>query len=163
MGNVVYGDLAVIACTFYITLMGRILALDYGRKRTGVAVSDPLRIIATALDTVPTHTLDTFLDKYISENGVDTIVVGMPRQMDNTPSESYTYIRPFIEKLKKRYPGIAVETEDERFTSLIAKRTIIESGAKKSVRRDKALIDRVSAVIILQSYMEAEKIRKERF
>ncbi len=88
--------------------MGRILALDYGRKRTGVAVSDPLQLIAGGLDTVETHRLEAFLADYLAKNAVDTIVVGMPRQADGTPSESYTYIRPFVEKLRKKYPEIPV-------------------------------------------------------
>lgn len=137
--------------------MGRILALDYGRKRTGVAVSDPLKIIAGGLDTIETFRLERFLAEYMAKNEVDTIVVGMPRQMNNEPSESYRYIKPFVEKLKKTYPHIPVEMVDERFTSLLAKRAMIEGGVKKSGRRDKALVDKVSATIILQSYMELSR------
>ena len=89
--------------------MGRIVAIDYGRKRTGLAVTDPLQMIAGALDTVPTHTLMDFLKKYLSANGVETVVVGMPRQMDGTPSESYTYIRPFVTRLQKEFPDLRIE------------------------------------------------------
>lgn len=137
--------------------MGRILAIDYGRKRTGLAVSDPLRIIAGALDTVPTHTLMDYIKKYVSANEVDTFVVGMPRRMSGEPSESYIYIKPFVEKLKKEFPGIKVEMVDERFTSKLAVQAMIEGGVKKEKRQDKGMIDRISATIILQSYMETIK------
>ena len=129
--------------------MGRIVAIDYGRKRTGLAVTDPLQMIAGALDTVPTHTLMDFLKKYLPANGVETVVVGMPRQMDGTPSDSYTYIRPFVTRLR-------IEMFDERFTSKLAFQAMIEGGVKKSRRRgDKGLVDRVSATIILQGYLES--------
>lgn len=134
--------------------MGRILAIDYGRKRTGLAVSDPLRIIAGALDTVPTHTLMDYIKKYVAGNGVDLFVVGMPRQMNGEPSESYTYIKPFVARLEKEFPGIKIEMVDERFTSKIAFQTMIDGGLKKEKRQDKGLVDRISATIILQSYME---------
>lgn len=134
--------------------MGRILAIDYGRKRTGIAVSDPLKIIANGLETVPTHKVEEFLDKYIAENDVETIVVGMPRQMDNQPSESYIYIKPFVERIKKKFPSLKIDMEDERFTSVLAFRAMIDGGVKKQDRRDKALVDKVSATIILQSYMD---------
>ncbi len=134
--------------------MARILAIDYGTKRTGIAVSDPLRLIAGALDTVPTHTLAAFLDNYFAREAVDTVVVGMPRQMDGTPSESFRHIEPFVKKLRARHPAMEVVYHDERFTSVMAQRAIIEGGVKKMARREKALVDRVSATIILQSYME---------
>jgi len=137
--------------------MGRILAIDYGRKRTGVAVSDPLKIIANGLETVSTHQLEEFLDKYLAENDVEVIVVGMPRNMDNTPSEAYTYIKPFVKRLEKKYPDMLIEMEDERFTSVLAFRAMIDGGVKKQDRRNKALVDKVSATIILQSYMERIK------
>ena len=133
--------------------MGRILAIDYGAKRTGLAVTDPLRIIAGALDTVPTAAL---LKRYVVAEGVDLIVVGMPRQMSGAPSASYSQIRPLVERLRKELPGIRVELFDERFTSVLAQRAIIEGGVPKSRRRhDKGLVDRVSATIILQGYMES--------
>lgn len=136
--------------------MGRILAIDYGRKRTGLAVTDPLQLIAGALDTIPTHTLMDFLRKYLPENGVETVVVGLPRQMDGYFSESYTYIRPFVGHLQKEFPTLKIEMFDERFTSKIAQHAILESGVKKSRRReDKGLVDRVSAAIILQGYLDS--------
>ncbi|MDR2935950.1 MAG: Holliday junction resolvase RuvX [Rikenellaceae bacterium] len=142
--------------------MGRILALDYGRKRTGVAVTDPLQLIANGLETVETHHLEVFLENYLGKETVDVIVVGLPRQMNNTPSESYTYIKPFVEKLRKKHPEINIEWVDERFTSKIAQRAIIEGGVKKSDRRDKGLVDRVSATVILQSYLESRDIFQHR-
>ena len=135
--------------------MGRIMALDYGTKRTGVAVSDPLRIIAGSHETVPTHQLTEYLKKYIAQNPVDIIVVGKPLKMDGSPSQSMTHIEPFVKKLRKECPQIEVTYHDERFTSVLAHKAIIESGVKKMARRDKALVDKVSATIILQSYMES--------
>lgn len=141
--------------------MGRILALDYGRKRTGIAVTDPLQIIANGLDTVATHTLDQFLADYMSKNQVDEVVVGMPRQADGTPSESYTYIKPFVDKLQKKYPDLKIEWVDERYTSVLAMRAMIDGGVKKSDRQNKALVDKVSATIILQSYLEQRDFKKQ--
>ncbi|MFR9649262.1 MAG: Holliday junction resolvase RuvX [Rikenellaceae bacterium] len=135
--------------------MGRILAIDYGLKRTGLAVSDPLQIIAGALDTVETKRLEAWIAEYISKNSVETIVVGKPTQMSGAPSQSWQYIEPFVAKLKQSYPAIKVELHDERFTSKMAQRTILESGIGKMARRDKALVDKVSATIILQSYMQS--------
>ncbi|MCK9422677.1 MAG: Holliday junction resolvase RuvX [Bacteroidales bacterium] len=134
--------------------MGRILAIDYGQKRTGIAVTDELQIIATGLITVQTHGLIDFLKDYVNQNKVDCFVVGEPRQMNNTPSQSSVYIEPFVKKLGMIFPGIPVKRIDERFTSLMATRAIRESGAKKKTRQDKALVDTVSATIILQSYLE---------
>jgi len=134
--------------------VGRILAIDYGQKRVGLAVTDELKIIATALAAVPAKEVIAFLKKYISGNTVECFVVGEPRQMNNMASESAKYIEPFIRKLKGEFPEIPVERIDERFTSMIATQTIRESGAKKKDRRDKSLVDTVSAVIILQSFME---------
>lgn len=142
--------------------MGRILALDYGRKRTGIAVTDPLQIIANGLDTVPTHTLDQFLADYLAKNQVDAVVVGMPRQADGTPSESYTYIKPFVEKLWKKYPELNIELHDERYTSVLAMRAMIDGGVKKSDRQNKALVDKISATIILQSWLEQREIQQNR-
>lgn len=135
--------------------MGRILALDYGTKRTGIAVSDPLRIIAGALDTVPTHTLMEYLKKYLAANDVSIIVVGKPTQMNGQPSQSMAHIEPFVARLRKEFPGVEIVWHDERFTSVLAQRAIIDSGVKKMQRRDKSLVDKVSATIILQSYMES--------
>jgi len=138
--------------------MGRILAIDYGQKRVGLAVTDELKIIATALTTVPANEVMTFLKKYCSGSTVECFVVGEPKQMNNTASESAKYIEPFILRLKAEFPGIPVERVDERFTSMMATQAIRDSGAKKKDRRDKSLVDTVSAVIILQSYMEGKAI-----
>ena len=140
--------------------MGRILAIDYGTKRTGIAVSDPMRIIAGALDTIPTHELRTYLRRYVAANEVDTIVVGMPRQMDGTPSETFAQIEPFVRWLRQEFPQREVVMHDERFTSVIAQQAIRDGGVRKMARRDKALVDRVSATIILQGYMESLNYRK---
>lgn len=139
--------------------MGRILAIDYGRKRCGVAVTDVMQIIATGLQTVPTAELMNFLKQYVQKEQVDTFVVGYAKQMDATDSESMQYIKPFVEKLKKEFSNTPVELIDERFTSKIAFQAMIDGGLKKKQRQDKALIDTVSATIILQSYME-QKQRK---
>jgi putative holliday junction resolvase len=134
--------------------MGRILAIDYGRKRSGIAVTDELQIIATGLTTVPSHELLKFLKDYIQREKVDCIVVGEPKQMNNQPSESLQYIRPFVTSLQKEFPGIPVERMDERFTSKMAFQTMIDGGLKKKDRQNKELVDTISATIILQSYME---------
>lgn len=137
--------------------MGRILAIDYGRKRVGLAVTDPCGIIATGLQTVPAHEILTFLQHYIAKEKVDLFVVGHPKQMDNTDSESMQYIKPFLKALKRKFPDIPVEMYDERFTSVLAHKALIEGGAKKKTRQDKALIDTMSATIILTSYMEHQR------
>lgn len=133
--------------------MGRIVALDFGKKRTGIAVTDELQLIASGLITVPTHELLEFLKDYVSKEKVVKFVVGEPRQMNNTPSESEMYIAPFLSRLKKAFPAVPVEREDERFTSKLALRTMIDNGLKKKQRRDKALVDKISATIILQAYL----------
>lgn len=135
--------------------MARILAIDYGTRRTGIAVSDPLQIIATALETVDTHSLERFLADYFSREEVDTIVVGYPRQMDGSPSDTMRYVEPLIGRLRHAYPDKRVVGYDERFTSVLAQRVIRQSGIGKMARRDKALVDKVSATIILQDYMAA--------
>lgn len=135
--------------------MSRILAIDYGVKRTGLAVSDPLRIIAGALETIATKDLERFIAQYCEQNTVTTIVVGKPSQMNGEPSETMKYITPLVARLKKAYPDKEIVLYDERFTSVIAQRTILESGIGKMARRDKAIVDRVAATIILQSYMES--------
>jgi len=139
--------------------MGRIVAIDYGQKRTGIAVTDDLQIIATGLTTVRTLDLLDFLKDYTGKNIVECFVVGEPKQMNNTASESAVYIKPFVKRLAADFPGIPVKRMDERFTSLIAARTIREAGLKKKDRQDKALVDTVSATIILQSFLE--KINSE--
>ncbi len=140
--------------------MGRVLALDIGRKRTGVAVTDPLRIIANGIDTIPTHTVIEFLSEYFSKESVDTIVIGYPRQMNNQLSEAVTYIQPVINRIKKVFPNMIIELVDERFTSKIAFQTMIDGGVKKKDRQNKALVDTISATIILQSYMEGRNFKK---
>ncbi len=133
--------------------MGRIMAIDYGKVRTGLAVTDPVRIIATALTTIPTPTLLPYIKEYCAREEVDIFVVGEAKHMDNTPSESMQYIEPFVAELKNQFPGKEVARVDERFTSKIAFQSMIDSGLRKKQRRDKGMIDQVSATIILQSYM----------
>ena len=137
--------------------MGRILAIDYGRKRVGVAVSDPGKLIATGLQTVRACDVLDFLAEYTGREKVELFVVGHPKQMDNSDSESMTYINPFVTALKKRFPEIPVVMYDERFTSVLAHRALIEGGAKRKTRQDKGLIDTMSATIILTSYMEQQR------
>lgn len=140
--------------------MGRILAIDYGRKRTGLAVTDPLRIIANALTTVETKQLEKYLADYFAKNDVDVIVVGKPSQMNGQPSETMRYIEPLVGRLRHAYPDKQVVLHDERFTSVMAHRTILESGIGREARRDKALVDRIAATIILQSYMESLSLQQ---
>jgi putative Holliday junction resolvase len=140
--------------------MARILAIDFGQKRVGLAITDELQIIATALTTVPAAEVLPFLKEYTSKNTVECFVVGEPKQMNNTASESAKYIEPFILRLKKEFPSIPVERIDERFTSVMATQAIRDSGAKKKVRMDKSLVDTVSAVIILQSFLEKRTITR---
>ncbi|NEU09229.1 Holliday junction resolvase RuvX [Flavihumibacter sp. R14] len=134
--------------------MPRILAFDYGTKRIGVAVTDPLQIIATGLDTVHPKDVLEFLKKFLLTEPVELFVVGEPKQMDGTPSQSAQHVKGFITLLKKTFPTIPVETIDERFTSKMAAATIAQSGFKKSDRQNKERVDTISATIILQSYLE---------
>ncbi len=134
-------------------LMGRILAIDFGKKRTGIAVTDELQIIASGLTTVDTSELLTFLKNYTQKENVELFLVGKPKQMDNSDSESEVLILPFIEKLEKAIPSIPIKRVDERFTSKMAFQTMIDSGLKKKQRQNKALVDEISATIILQSYL----------
>ena len=134
--------------------MGRILAIDYGRKRVGVAVTDPLKIIANGLDTIHSKDIIAFLKDYFSKEEVETVVIGFPKQLNNLPSESVIYVNEFISHFKKNFPEMKYELMDERFTSKMAFQTMIDGGLKKKQRQDKALIDKVSATIILQSYLE---------
>jgi len=137
--------------------MGRILALDYGTKRTGIAVTDPLRIIATALETVPTDTLLKFLQAYLQKEPVDEFVVGMPKTLRNEDSEIAPLVRAFVEELKKMFPDKPIHLADERFTSSMAQRAMIEGGMKKKDRQVKGNVDKISATIILQSFLEAKR------
>jgi len=132
----------------------RILALDYGKVRTGIAVTDELQLIASGLTTVPTKELATFLKKYLSKEKVECIVLGEPKQMDGTVSESEKLILPFVEKLKRWYPTITVVRQDERFTSKMAVQSMVSAGMKKKKRQNKALVDEISAILILQSYLD---------
>lgn len=136
--------------------MGRILAIDYGTKRTGIAVTDEMQIIASGLTTVDTKALIAFLKQYISTEKVEKFIVGLPKQMDNTASESEVYIQKFLAQLAKAIPNIPVERVDERFTSKMAFQTMIASGLKKKQRKNKALIDEISATLILQSYLSSK-------
>lgn len=133
--------------------MGKILAIDFGKKRTGIAATDELQIIASGLTTVNTDDLIPFLKEYISKNQVELFVVGKPKQMNNTDSESEALILPFLKKLKNQIPQIPLLRIDERFTSKIALQTMIDGGLNKKQRRNKALVDEISATIILQSYL----------
>ena len=133
--------------------MGRILAIDFGEKRTGIAVTDELQIIASGLTTVATDDLLSFLQQYTSKEKVELFVIGKPKQMNNTDSESEQYIQPFLTSLQQKFPNIPVERVDERFTSKMAFQTMIDSGLNKKQRRNKALVDEISATIILQSYL----------
>ena len=146
-----------IIIVFLSPIMSRILAIDYGRKRTGVAVSDAMHIIANGLTTVPTHELLDFITGYVQKEPVERILVGLPKQMNNEASESMKYIDPFVRSLKKRLPEIPVEFVDERFTSVLAHRTMLEAGLKKKDRQNKALVDEISATIILQTYLESKR------
>ncbi|MDE7005260.1 MAG: Holliday junction resolvase RuvX [Alistipes sp.] len=137
--------------------MSRILAIDYGTKRTGIAVSDPLRLIAGGLETVDTRQLEKWLADYFARENVGTIVLGKPARMDGTPSETWRFIEPLAARLRQAWPGKEVVFHDERFTSVLAHRAILDSGIGKMARRDKALVDKVSATIILQSYMDSRK------
>ncbi|PKQ68188.1 Holliday junction resolvase RuvX [Labilibaculum manganireducens] len=137
--------------------MARIVAIDYGRKRVGLAVTDPFQIIANGLDTVAAKDVLTYLEKYFQTEEVECIVVGYPKQMNNEDSESVKYLKPFLGQLKKKFPEMPIELVDERFTSKIAFQTMIDGGLGKKARRDKAMIDKVSAAIILQSYMETKR------
>ena len=134
--------------------MGRIIALDYGTVRTGIAVTDELQLIASGLCTVPTDSLLKFLKEYVQEEVVDKFVVGEPKRLDNTLSEAEIHIQKFLVKLVKEFPEIPVERQDERFTSKMAQRSLIESGVKKKRRRDKSLVDEVSATLILQAHLD---------
>lgn len=131
------------------------MGIDYGRKRTGVAVTDPLQIVAGNLATVPTHTLMQFIKDYIAHDPVDRIVVGKPTQLNGEPSESMKYITPFVNRLKKELPDMPVVMYDERFTSTIAHQAMIDGGMKKSDRRDKSRVDGIAATIILNDYLQS--------
>ena len=133
--------------------MGRVLAIDHGRKRTGLAVTDPLRIIASALDTVPTAKVLAYLNAYLAREEVDGFVVGLPMGLDGRPTDATAGVEAFLKQLRKAFPGKWIETVDERFTSSLAKQAVLQSGIGRKARRDKAQLDRISATIILQDWL----------
>lgn len=133
--------------------MPRILAIDYGAKRTGLAVSDPLKIIASALETVPSDTLITYLKKYTASEDVEAFVVGMPKNLDGSETDGTVYVKQLLEELKTHFPAIPIHLQDERFTSKMAVQTMIAGGMKKKDRQVKGNVDKISAVIILQGFM----------
>lgn len=139
--------------------MGRLLSIDFGRRRCGIAVTDPMRIVANALETVETPRLIDFVKAYIAANGVDEVVVGLPKNLNGEPSESMRWLTPVINRLKKEIAPVPVVYYDERFTSVLAHRAMIDGGMKKSDRRDKAVVDRISASIILNDYLESQKFK----
>lgn len=142
--------------------MARIIAIDYGQKRVGFAATDELRICANALDTVHVTQAFDYLKNYLEKENVDAIVIGEPRKLDNTPSDSSRFIEPFVNRVKKSFPTIPIVRVDERFTSRIAFQTMIDAGVKKKDRQDKALVDKISATIILQTYLQQLDIQNNR-
>lgn len=146
-----YNEISRIFAEKYMA--GRIMALDYGKKRTGIAVTDPLKIIASGLCTQPTPAVLDYLERYQREEPIEKIIIGQPRRMDHSFSQIEEEILEFIGKLKARFPGLAVERQDERFTSKMAVDAMVRGGMKKKKRRDKAQIDQMSATLILQSYL----------
>ncbi len=141
--------------------MGRLLAIDYGRRRCGIAVTDTLRIVATGLATVPTAQLNEYVKRYMASEQVDAIIVGLPRTVQGEESESMRYIRPGIQRLKQALPGVKVEFFDERFTSVLAHRSMLDSGMKKMQRRDKAVVDEIAATIILNDYLQSKQYQDQ--
>lgn len=142
--------------------MARIIAIDYGQKRVGFAATDELRICANALDTVHVTQAFDYLKNYLEKENVDAIVIGEPRKLDNTPSDSSRFIEPFVNRVRKAFPTIPIVRVDERFTSRIAFQTMIDAGLKKKDRQDKALVDKISATIILQTYLQQLDIQNNR-
>jgi len=140
--------------------VGRILSIDYGNKRVGLAVTDPLQIIATRLTTVPAEEIWPFLADYFDRELVELVLVGYPKQLNNQPSEAIRYINPFLKKFRETYPDMPIRQMDERFSSKLAFQTMIDAGVKKKDRQNKGTIDGVSATIILQSYLEGKKFLK---
>lgn len=136
--------------------MGRVVAIDYGLKRTGLAVTDPLKIIASPLETVRTHDLLTYLQKYLSSEDVESFAIGMPKNLNNKDTDSTRFVRSFINLLRKQFPEIPIYEVDERFTSKIATDAMIQGGMKKKERRKKENVDKLSATIILQSFLDSQ-------
>lgn len=137
--------------------MARLLAIDYGKKRTGIAVTDPMQIIASGLTTVATRDLTSFLQEYLKKEDVETIVLGEPKQMDYTDSELGPWLRKYTVQLQELFPDVKIEREDERFTSKMAHAAMFSGGLKKKQRQNKALVDEIAATIILQSYMDRNR------
>lgn len=137
--------------------MGRIIGIDFGRKRTGIAVTDPLKIVANGLTTVPSHTVVDFLVKYIEKENVEKIVVGLPKQLNGQPSENMQYITPFLNRLKKVLPQIPVVMYDERFTSTLAHKAMLDGGMKKKDRQNKEIVDTIAATIIINDYLQSNQ------
>ena len=138
--------------------MGRILSIDYGKKRTGLAVTDPLQIIANGLATVSTHELFDYLKQYVNKESVECIVIGEPRQPNGQPSENLARVQQFVNRWRNAMPDIPIEFYDERFTSVLAHQAMLDGGLKKKARQDKGLVDEISATIILQDYMRSRKL-----
>lgn len=141
--------------------MGRIIGIDYGTKRIGLALTDPMQIFASPLVTIKPEDFNNFIEGYLKTEEVDAFVIGYPVQMNNQPSESVRYINPFIKKLKKAFPDKQLHLVDERFTSQMAFRTMIDGGVKKKDRKDKSMVDKISASIILQSFLDNRSNKKE--
>lgn len=135
--------------------MGRLLSIDYGRKRTGIAVTDPLQIVASGLCTIASHTLVDFLRDYMQREPVDRIIIGLPRDMAGRESESMQYIKPAVKRLQREFPNTPIVYYDERFTSVLAHRAMLDGGMKKSDRRNKAIVDEIAATIILNDYLQS--------
>jgi putative Holliday junction resolvase len=140
--------------------MARILALDVGSKRTGISVTDPLQMIASALETVSTHELIKFLKNYLAQQEVEKLVIGLPVDLKNAPSSNHAFVVKTIQSVKKTFPHLPIETHDERFTSSMAKQTMLASGINKKARGEKENVDKISATLILQSYMEQQAFQK---
>ncbi len=137
--------------------MGRIIAIDYGQKRCGIAVTDPLQMIASGLTTIASHSAFDFIRDYLKNEDVSAIVVGEPRDMQNNASDAARFIEPFVNRLRKQFPQMQIDRYDERFTSKIAFQSMIDAGLSRKKRQDKALVDTISATLILQSYLENKK------
>jgi len=141
--------------------VARILSIDYGKKRTGIAVSDPLQIIAGGLATVETHQLFGFLKQYITQEAVECVVIGEPRQPNGEPSENLQRVKQFVSQWRKEVPSIPIVLYDERFTSVLAHQVMIDGGLKKKARADKALVDEISATIILEDYLRSRQLGRQ--
>jgi len=142
--------------------LGRLLCLDYGKKRVGIAVTDPLKIIASGIETVKEHGIRQYLREYIEKEEVEGLVVGYPKTLRNEPSEAVRYIEPFLKWFRKAFPAIPVMLYDERFTSKMAEDSMIRGGVPRGARRDRSQVDRISAALILQSYLDSEKSKQDR-